>query len=202
MNFFKKEIEKEVTSHSQSNSGGASNAGNQGIGGGILGEVEQAVEGGFNSNNTAGNTNELVSDIEKVAETALNSNSGGSGGLLGDVEKFAAGALNSNSGAGGNGVLGDIEKAAVYKLDDLYALRNIFKNTNQIKMSFVRNAEEAFVDNMADRVINDIVPGGSGLVGGTVQTGVDQFVNNDINRDLFGGGLGSGGAPTNGGGFF
>ncbi|CAF0992150.1 unnamed protein product [Adineta steineri] len=69
-------------------------------------------------------------------------------------------------------------------------------------MSFLRAGEEAFVDNMADRVINDIIPGGSGLVGGTVQTGVDQFVNNEINRDLFGGGLGSGGAPGTGGGFF
>ncbi|UJR12156.1 hypothetical protein I4U23_016333 [Adineta vaga] len=68
-------------------------------------------------------------------------------------------------------------------------------------MSFARNAEEAFVDNIADRVINDVIPGGNGLVGGTVQTGVDQFVNNEINRDLFGGGLGSGPA-TNGGGLF
>jgi hypothetical protein len=37
------------------------------------------------------------------------------------------------------------------------------------------------------------------FIGGAVQTGVDQYVNNDINRE-FGGGLGSGG--TSGGGFF
>jgi hypothetical protein len=42
----------------------------------------------------------------------------------------------------------------------------------------------------------------TGLVGGVVQTGVDQFVNNEINS-RFGGGLGSGGAyANNGGGFF
>ncbi len=33
---------------------------------------------------------------------------------------------------------------------------------------------------------------------GVLQTGVDQFVNNDINRDL-GGGLGQGGYGNNGG---
>jgi hypothetical protein len=38
----------------------------------------------------------------------------------------------------------------------------------------------------------------TGVIGGTVQTGVDQFINNDINREL-GGGLGSNGG---GGGFF
>jgi hypothetical protein len=40
-----------------------------------------------------------------------------------------------------------------------------------------------------------------GLIGGSIQTGVDQFVNNDINRE-FGGGLGSEGANGNGGGLF
>jgi hypothetical protein len=45
----------------------------------------------------------------------------------------------------------------------------------------------------------------TGLVGGVVQTGVDQFVNNEINSHI-GGGLGSGAAYENnrggGGGFF
>ena len=41
-----------------------------------------------------------------------------------------------------------------------------------------------------------------GLIGGAAQTGVDQYVNNEINRDLFGGGLGNNGAQTNGGGIF
>ncbi|CAF4391087.1 unnamed protein product, partial [Adineta steineri] len=57
------------------------------------------------------------------------------------------------------------------------------------------------VDRGADGFVNDIIPGGNGLIGGTVQTGVDQFINNDINRDL-GGGLGSGGGFGNGGGIF
>ena len=42
----------------------------------------------------------------------------------------------------------------------------------------------------------------SGLIGGTVQTGVDQFVNNEINDKVFGGGLGSNPGPGNDGGFF
>ncbi len=84
-------------------------------------------------------------------------------------------------------------------------------------MSLFKDAEDAFVDHAADSVVNDIIPGGSGkchvlyndawiyvrmltgLIGGTVQTGVDQALNNDINRDL-GGGLGSSGGG--GGGIF
>ncbi|CAF0992167.1 unnamed protein product [Adineta steineri] len=68
-------------------------------------------------------------------------------------------------------------------------------------MSLIRDVEDAFVDRGADNFVNDIIPGGNGLIGGTVQTGVDQFINNDINRDL-GGGLGSGGGFGNGGGIF
>ncbi|CAF0992184.1 unnamed protein product [Adineta steineri] len=64
----------------------------------------------------------------------------------------------------------------------------------------LRGGEEAFVDREADKLVNDIIPGGSGVVGGTVQTGVDQFVNNEINNSLFGGGLGSNG--NGGGGIF
>lgn len=85
-------------------------------------------------------------------------------------------------------------------------------------MSFLANAGDAFVDKAADRLVNDIVPGGNGkndffswmkmvfthwnvylgLIGGALQTGIDQVVNNDINRDL-GGGLGSTGGNMGGG---
>ncbi len=72
--------------------------------------------------------------------------------------------------------------------------------------SFLRDAEDALVDRTADSVANDFIPGGSGkyyllynnvlihihiftgLIGGAVATGVDQALNNDINRDLSGGG--------------
>ncbi|CAF1433612.1 unnamed protein product [Adineta steineri] len=47
------------------------------------------------------------------------------------------------------------------------------------------NVFDAFVDNAADRVVNNFIPGN-----GVFQTGVDQWLNNDINRHL-GGGLGS-----------
>ncbi len=76
--------------------------------------------------------------------------------------------------------------------------------------SFFRDAEDAVADRTVDSVANDLIPGGSGkyyflyndvlihihiftgFIGGTVATGVDQALNNDINRDLSGG-FGSGG---------
>jgi hypothetical protein len=41
----------------------------------------------------------------------------------------------------------------------------------------------------------------TGFLGGSVATGIDQVINNDINRHL-GGGLGSEGYGGGGGGFF
>ncbi len=60
---------------------------------------------------------------------------------------------------------------------------------------------DAFVDNRVDRFVNDFIPGNGVILflgqitnflvySGAFQTGVDQWLNNDINRHL-GGGLGS-----------
>ncbi|CAF1119347.1 unnamed protein product [Didymodactylos carnosus] len=55
------------------------------------------------------------------------------------------------------------------------------------------NIGASFIDNAADRFVDNFIPG-NGYFGGVAQTGVNQWVNNDINSNLFGGGaLGSGG---------
>jgi hypothetical protein len=74
-----------------------------------------------------------------------------------------------------------------------------------------RDIFDAFVDNRADRFVNDFIPGNGMFLFlelitnfliylGAFQTGVDQWLNNDINRHL-GGGLGSTYGYDYGGGF-
>ncbi|CAF3602107.1 unnamed protein product [Rotaria socialis] len=54
---------------------------------------------------------------------------------------------------------------------------------------FGANIADAFIDNAADRFVNNFIPG-NGYLSSVAQTGVDQWLNNDINS-RFGGGLGS-----------
>jgi len=76
---------------------------------------------------------------------------------------------------------------------------------------FGRDIGDAFIDNGADRIANDFIPGNGMfffleliinflVYSGVIQTGADQWLNNDINRDL-GGGLGLNNGFNNGGGF-
>ncbi len=73
------------------------------------------------------------------------------------------------------------------------------------------NVADAFVDNAADRFVNNFIPGNGMFLffelitnflvhSGVLQTGVDQWLNNDINRHL-GGGLGSTYGYDYGGGY-
>ncbi|CAF1211067.1 unnamed protein product [Didymodactylos carnosus] len=52
------------------------------------------------------------------------------------------------------------------------------------------DAAASFVDNGVDRIANDLIPGnGQGFISGGLQTGADQYLNNQIDNRFFDGAL-------------
>ncbi|CAF1190663.1 unnamed protein product [Adineta steineri] len=48
----------------------------------------------------------------------------------------------------------------------------------------IKDLEGGFMDNTADRVVDDFIPDKNGEIGRIMETGVNQYVNNEINSRM------------------
>ncbi|CAF1207675.1 unnamed protein product [Adineta steineri] len=48
----------------------------------------------------------------------------------------------------------------------------------------IKDLEGGFMDNTADRVVDDFIPDKNGEIGRIMESGVNQYVNNEINSKM------------------